>query len=175
MNTRRERSMARQAIRHEGDSAEKLFDVLLRDTRRPEKQKDGDRVVVIDGDAEPVEIKECHAAPGKSGTLNQIRPIKYITCVVHAPARECWYVIPAHALVTLAARKTRGQHNEIPFECCNLSLNTLEEFRCTDRQLEARVKQAIRESRKNAALREAMTSLTRELKALGDRYKRMIG
>ncbi len=147
---------------------------LVKHTRKPEKQKDGDCLVVVDDNVVAVEIKECHASAEKSGTLNQIRPIKYIPCVVYAPERGCWYVVPAHELVKLAAKKSRGQHNEIPFECCNLSLNSLEEFRCTDDELDGRVRQAIRSSQDAVVLRDAMVELKKELAQINARFKRVV-
>lgn len=73
--------MARQAIRLEGDEGERLFVQLvpsarLRQKEKGEKEKDGDAVVNVDGREQFIEVKECHALPGKPGTINQIRPIK---------------------------------------------------------------------------------------------------
>ncbi|MFC1707244.1 hypothetical protein ACFL59_10600 [Planctomycetota bacterium] len=163
--------MARQAIRHEGDKGEERFAQHV-PSRKATKAKKGDRVVAVDGRDFHVEVKECHAAYGKSGTINQVRPIKYITCVISAPARQRWYVIPPNDLVRIAAKKSRGQHNEIPFECCNLTLNSLERYACTDDELEARVLSAIRSGEADERLKTLMRNLLRAIQDINAQYKR---
>lgn len=112
----------RQAIRGEGNAAEKRFFELVPGSLACRNAKEGDAIVPIDGANYFVEVKECHAELGKGGTINQVRAIKFITCVVWAPNHDCWYVISPDQLVQIAAGKSRGQHTEIAFECMNLSL-----------------------------------------------------
>ena len=130
----------------------------------------------VDGQEYHVEIKESHALPGRSGPINQIRPIKYITLVVYAPRRECWYVVPPNDLVYLAAQKSRGQHTEIPFECMNLTIRQLDDqgFKCIDADLPARVFEAVRKGKRDAETRKTMTNLFSAIKALRQEYKQKI-
>lgn len=124
----------RQAIRLEGQGAEAAFLKLVPGSRPSTNAKLGDVLVVVDGAEHFVEIKECHANYGVSGTINQVRAIKFITCVIWAPSRDCWYVLSPDQLVLLASTKSRGQHTEIPFECMNLSLDSIPS-NCTRRRL----------------------------------------
>jgi hypothetical protein len=77
--------MARQAIRNEGQKAESLFLDLVSTARHSDAARRGDAIVEVDGSDYYVELKECHASPGRGGTINQVRAIKYITCVIWAP------------------------------------------------------------------------------------------
>jgi len=106
--------------------------------------------VTVDGTDSYVEIKECHAEDGCNGTINQVRAIKYICCVVWAPNHGCWYVISPDQLVGVAATKARGQHTEIPFESMNFGLRALPDAlhtKCSDADLGEVVRAAIRRGR----------------------------
>ena len=168
--------MERQAIRLQGETAEKFFRRLVPSAQPPHSESRGDARITVDGQEYHVEIKECHALPGRSGTINQIRPIKYITLVVYAPRRECWYVVPPNDLVYLAAQKSRGQHTEIPFECMNLTIRQLDDqgFKCIDADLPARVFEAVRKGKRDAETRKTMTNLFSAIKALRQEYKQKI-
>lgn len=165
--------MARQAIRREGDKAVTRFRQFVAGSKDTDDQKRGDAVVSVDGEDHYVEIKECHAAAHRSGTLNQVRPIKYIPLVVDAPERGCWYVIPANELVRIAATKERGQHTEIPFECMNLTLRQLEDkgFECADNKLSQTVIEAVRQGKQEEALQRLMVELLEKVRELGQGYK----
>ncbi len=168
--------MVRQAIRNEGNRAVERFLELVHGSRASGDQKQGDAVVHIDGQDIYVEIKECHAGYGKSGTLNQIRPIKYTPLVVQAPKRGCWYVVPAGELVRLASNKDRGQHTEIPFECMNLTLAQLEGrgFESTDQDLSRSVLSAVKLNERDGSLKTLMSELFKAIRNLGDDYKHRV-
>lgn len=163
--------MKRQAIRHEGDKAEKLFLDLVAHSREPTEARKGDVEVAIEEEWHYVEIKECH-----SNTINQVRAIKYIPLVIYAPEEELsWVVIPPHELALLVSDKPRGQHNEIPFECATLTLSSLpEEFLCQDEQLEEMVIRAIRLGKQNPRYRETMERLLNELSSMNEFYKKEV-
>ena len=164
----------RAAIRNEGQKAEHRFIELVPKAHTSDQNKLGDAVMTVDGDTEYVEIKECHAEIGKGGTINQVRAIKYICCVIWAPKHRCWYVISPNQLVRLAATKNRGQHTEIPIECMNFSLKGLPDdlhTKCTDEQLAATVANAIRRGRRNANLHEMMHRLLKDITSTKERYR----
>lgn len=164
----------RAAIRNEGQKAEHRFMEFVTTARPSDSAKLGDVVLTVDGDREYVEVKECHAQIGKSGTINQVRAIKYICCVIWAPNHDRWYVISPDQLVRLAATKNRGQHTEIPFECMHFGLTSLPDdlhTKCTDAKLAETVEEAIRRGRRNARLREMMFRLSEEIKSIRQRYR----
>lgn len=160
--------MARQAIRHEGDNAERSFRRLVKNSRSSPDSKRGDALVLVDNEWYFVEIKECH-----SNTINQVRAIKFISLIIYSPENSPpWVVIPPHEVVKLVSAKSRGQHTEIPFESANLSLSQLpDSFRCDDGGLEQKVIQAIRDGSNFAEVKETMENLRNELVELGSRTK----
>lgn len=164
----------RQAIRQEGQDAEKTFLVLVPNSRLSDNAKLGDVIVTLDDSTEHyVEVKECHATTVQAGTINQVRAIKFITCVVWAPNQQRWYILSPDQLVRLAATKNRGQHTEIPFESMNFTLRTLpDEFhsKATDAELASAVQAAIRRGNASAGLKELMQSLQKEIVKVKDRY-----
>lgn len=169
----------REAIRNEGQKAEDHFIQLIEGARCSDSPKDGDAVVVVDNRREHIEIKECHAAPGKSATINQVRAIKYICCVIWAPNRDCWYVISPDQLVHIAANKDRGQHTEIPFECMNFTLKHLDDnqdlcTKCKDSDLTQTVIAAIRRGRDNKSLSCLMDSLRVDIQSLREEYRKQV-
>lgn len=169
----------RAAIRNQGRRAEERFIRLVNGACRSDSSKRGDAIVVVDNREEYIEIKECHAGPRAGGTINQIRAIKYICCVIWAPERSCWYVVSPDRLVYLAASKPRGQHTEIPFECMNFSLDYLEKRpelheRCTDDGLCETVIRAIRSGRENIELSSMMSCLLEEIESLKTKYKELL-
>jgi hypothetical protein len=135
--------------------------------------KDGDVIVTVDKARHYVEIKECHASKGALGTINQVRPIKYITCVVWAPLRGYWYILSPDQLVLLAALKRRGQHTEIPFESMDFSLGSLSNdyhSKATDSDLPAAIEAAIRRGAKARHMKELMDSLLADIQELKTKY-----
>ncbi|MSQ41393.1 MAG: hypothetical protein EXR55_07065 [Dehalococcoidia bacterium] len=165
--------MVRQAIRREGDHAVARFLELVDGSRASGDQKKGDAVVLIDKQDFYVEIKECHAPPGRSGTLNQIRPIKYTPLMVQAPQRGCWYVVPAGELVRMAANKDRGQHTEIAFECMNLTLAQLE-GEDSSRQTWVFHRVSAVPSSQAHAMKALMNELLQAIRKLGEDYKHRV-
>jgi len=163
----------RAAIRNEGRDAEQRFIDLVEGARDSDHQARGDAMVQVDGQDAYVEVKECHAKAGRSGTINQVRSIKYITCVVWAPGHGCWYVISPDQLVGIAATKNRGQHTEIPFECMNFGIPNIPtelHTKCSDEELSEVVHQAVRRGRRHVQVQKAMADLLREIQDLRDRY-----
>ena len=167
----------RAAIRLEGQDAERRFTNLVPDSRESDQAKKGDAIVTLDGIDSFVEIKECHAAANSSGTINQVRAIKYICCVIWAPNHDCWYVIAPDQLVGVAAGKARGQHTEIPFESMNFGLKGLPDHlhtKCSDAELGEVVRKAIRRGRERTDIADAMKEMLLEIQALKERYRERI-
>lgn len=163
----------RQAIRLEGKAAESAFRRLVRDSRASDEAKRGDVIVPVDGKDHYVEVKECHAPAGAGGTINQVRAIKFITCVVWAPNHRCWYILSPDQLVRLAATKSRGQHTEIPFESMNFTLASLgsqSHAKATDDTLDCEVRAAIRRGLAAGGLRKLMESLLKEIHQVRERW-----
>jgi hypothetical protein len=164
----------RAAIRLEGQDAERRFIDLVPDARESDKAKKGDAIVSLDGLDSYVEIKECHAAATASGTINQVRAIKYICCVIWAPNHGSWYVISPDQLVGVAATKPRGQHTEIPFESMNFGLRSLPDdlhTKCSDDELGEVVGEAIRRGRKRTDVAELLERLLGDIVSLKERYR----
>lgn len=163
----------RQAIRLEGRGAESEFLRLVPNSRASDNAKLGDVIVSVDGSQHYVEVKECHYPAVKGDTINQVRAIKFITCVVQAPQQRCWYILSPDQLVRLAATKSRGQHTEIPFESMNFTLKSLSnEFhsKAPDAELAIRVTEAIRRGAAAENLKDLMNSLLTEIVAVKQRY-----
>jgi hypothetical protein len=100
------------------------------------------RLKNAEGDAElsgcRVEIKTA-----STQTVNQVRPLKYLTLVIFDTKHKEWYVVPANVIVEYASAKMRGQHTEIAFECMTLRIDKLPaKFKTTEAQLGEAVKNA---------------------------------
>lgn len=164
----------RAAIRLEGQDAERRFLDLVPDSRDSDKARKGDAIVTVDGVDSYVEIKECHAAATASGTINQVRAIKFICCVIWAPNHGHWYVISPDQLVGVAATKPRGQHTEVPFESMNFGLRSLPEelhTKSSDEQLGDVVREAIRRGRKRTDVADLLERMLGDIVALKERYR----
>lgn len=167
----------RQAIRLEGQDAERRFLDLVPDSRDSDHARKGDAIVTVDGEDSYVEIKECHAAATANGTINQVRAIKFICCVIWAPNHGCWYVISPDQLVGVAATKPRGQHTEIPFESMNFGLRSLPEelhSRCSDAELGEVVREAIRRGRRRVDVAQLLVQMLDDIVALKERYREQV-
>ena len=163
---------SKPGITKAGDLSEELFCKLLADVTVPSKGAAlGDVRMVVDDKAYYVEIKRCESKKG--GTLNQIRALKFIPLVVHLPEQNpTWMVIPPNKIIELVANRSRGQHTEIPFECITLSVSSrLDEFRCEQDELEAKVEAAIREGQRQPLLQQCMADLKRDIQRLSAHAK----
>jgi hypothetical protein len=96
-----------------------------------------------------VEVKQCTSKESKNktriGTINQIRPMKFIPLVVWDPSVDSWYVVPASKQIEMALDKLRGQHNELAWECTNISIKQIDAVRCNEDQTAERIARAIDE------------------------------
>ena len=109
-------------------------------------------------------------------TINQVRPIRYVTLVVYSPPTDSWYVIPASDVVRFAHAKTRGQHTVNPFECCTLSLSKMGEYRVRRvRDLKRSVRQAIETADRHPELRTLMTHVADVTSAMSDVLRSLVG
>lgn len=169
----------RAAIRREGDDAENRFLNLVESSRKSEVPALGDAIVTVDQQEFYVEIKQCAAQIGASGTINQVRPIKSIPCAIWASARKKWYIFSGKKLIDIASEKPRGHHNEIAFECMTLSLRRHQgvdgAIECTDDGLDQTVREAIKEDRQFPNYARYMSELKREICTLNTRYKAKFG
>ncbi len=97
-----------------------------------------------------------------------MRAVKYLPIAVHYVPDDSWYVIPAHIVVARVARKSRGQHTEIPFECATLNLTDFSAFRVTDPAVNLRqvTLAAIAESNRYQELRDEMATILTEARML---------
>ena len=157
-------------ISRQGRDSELQFRALVQGSRDASEAAAGDAVVEVDGTETSVEIKKCDSKTG-SGTINQVRAIKFIPMVVHNPALNEWYVVPATELVRFASAKARGQHTEVSFESMNLSLRNVTKWRRGPHQLDVAVRAAIRFDRGHPELLNAMVALLRELKDIASRTR----
>jgi len=143
-----------------GRDAEARFFDLTGAERTPRAAR-GDAVV----DGNFVEIKRATKT-----TLNQVRAVKYIVLIAYyCPdgVPPCWYVVPAHRVVALVARKTRGQHTENPFESATLNIRDLADCRVDDEtQLRTQVLAAVRDSARYTDLQAEMARILRESRSL---------
>ncbi|HEY7830278.1 MAG TPA: hypothetical protein VIC06_06920 [Solirubrobacteraceae bacterium] len=143
-----------------GRDAEERFFKLTGAERAP-KAALGD--AVIDGNL--VEVKRA-----TSTTLNQVRAVKFIVLVAYyCPdgADPCWYVVPAHQVVALVARKPRGQHTENPFESATLNTRDLADYRVDDEaQLREQVLAAVRDGARYGDLQAEMARVLNESRLL---------
>jgi hypothetical protein len=141
---------AKTNIRKEGRIAENLF-CQITGASKPTHSQDGN--AVLDGYFIAI------AKVGKD-TINQVRAVKYLPLVAYDEPNDTWYVVPAHVLVAEVAKKDRGQHGEIAFECVNLSLSHFHQYRLDSKEeLKARVLQAIAESNKFPDLKKRMAQV----------------
>lgn len=117
-------------------------------------------------------LLEGHLVEIKSATkptLNQVRAVKYLPLVVYSHPRREWYVVPAHVVVAAVSQKTRGQHNENPFECATLSLNNLRAYRVeSGMDLRRATLDAIGASAQFPEVEETMRGVLRESRELAD-------
>ena len=161
---------SRAAIRNEGNEAEERFLKLVADARTGDQAKKGDAIVTVDGADSYVEIKQCQSS---GGTINQVRAIKYIPCVIWAPSFGGWFILSPDQLVELALHKKRGQHTEISFECINFGLRSIPESlhtTCKDEKLSEMVHMAIRRGRRHPRLQMAMRDLLKDIQSLKQNY-----
>ena len=97
-----------------------------------ERSAPGDRTILdsvdvlnVDGEEAYVEIWTCGAELGTKGyTRDVISAIDYRSCVVWGGNRNCWYVFAPDELVRLAAAKTRGRADAIPFVSASIGIGT---------------------------------------------------
>jgi hypothetical protein len=151
-----------------GLDAEERFLKLTGAEPTPEAAR-GD--AVIEGNF--VEIKRA-----TSITLNQVRAVKCSVLVAYycpAGVAPCWYVVPAHRVVALVARKPRGQHTENPFESATLSINDLANYRVDDEtQLRKRVLAAVHDSARYADLQTEMDRVLDESRTLASESRKRV-
>jgi len=113
-----------------------------------------------------VEIKKCGTP-----TVNQVRAVKYLPIVCLDTRADRWFVVPAHEVVRLVARKRRGQHTENPFESATLSLNDLTAFVVAESDLADRVRQAAASSATYPGLKNAMLEVLARSESLAERSR----
>jgi len=164
----------RAAIRREEEGAESAFLKLVPGSRCSNNCRLGDVIVPVDGTDHYVEIKHCDS---KGESINQVRAIKFIPCVIFAPRRACWYILSADQLVRLAASKARGQHTELAFECMLFTLNSLASTsfsKATDAELDDTLRVAIRCGVSATGLRELMTALLADITTMKKQYIELV-
>ena len=140
-----------------GRKAEDLFREFT-GAGRTSSSAEGDALL----DGSPVEVKRA-----TKSTINQVRAVKYIPLVIYFDPEQAWYVVPAHAVIALVSRKTRGQHTENPFESATLSLANLSPYRiASGADLKEAVRTAVASSARYPQLRDAMRTVLDDSRAL---------
>ena len=155
-----------QTLRQESNKIKEKFLKLLPKEMLCSDCNSRETIVVVDRKRYQIEIKSCH-----SNSINQVRAIRFQTLIIYNSGE--WYVIPPQEVVKLVAQKSRGQHNEISFECANISLNKIESnFKCLEFEIPDKVALAIRigYGEKHRKIREKMNELSAELEKLNERY-----
>jgi hypothetical protein len=145
-----------------GQSAEARF---IKATGASTSSKAGDGDAVLGGSN--VEVKKASTT-----TINQVRAVKYIPLVVlYEPEGKTgrWYVVPAHQTVRLVSSKSRGQHNENPYECATLSVKTLGGYETEEKDLRQATLDAIAAAGRYPQLRAAMEKVLSECKDLAEK------
>jgi len=155
------------SIRHSGDYAEERFVAAVHGSWYSTDASAGDVVMYHGGRDRYVEIK---SASGNQ--VNQVRPIKWIPlAVLHRPT-DIWHVLSAPEQVNLACYRSRGQHTELPWECCKLGLPFGEQ--CRDRLLADAIARAFDEGDDDLERYEAMRVLNQRLAELRHEVKERI-
>jgi hypothetical protein len=163
--------VARQAIRNEGEKAERIVLELVAGSRKSDSAKKGDAIVALDGADHYVEIKFV-----TSNTVNQVRAIKFIPLAIYSPQEEkCWAVLPAYEVVRLVFHKDRGQHTELALESANMTLTGISQsFRCNDAELNSVVQNAIRSARKYSRLETTLVDFLACIRGIKGIYAQRI-
>ena len=117
----------------------------------------GDAQGILDGEPFFVEVKQA-----RGGTMSQVRPIRFLPVVAHDG--RSWYVIPANRLVLAAARYTRGQHGECPWECIAFKVKLFRSYVTHPEALRRSILAAVREDRASVDLRRSMEILENALR-----------
>jgi hypothetical protein len=152
----------------DGLQAEQLFRKLT-GARKPGRAIFGDAELRFNGEYRYVETKEA-----SGDTVNQVRPMRFLPLAVLDRQADLWVVVPAARLVRYAATKGRGQHTEVPFECCTLSLRHFSGCATSHTMLLDAVHQAFREDDQNLALKQLMQSLREGLCWLSSDYRQHV-
>ena len=155
------------SIRHSGDYAEERFVAAVHGSWYSTEPSRGDVCLYHGGRERYVEIKQSGGS-----NVNQVRPIKWIPLVVLHKPTDIWHVLSAPDQVNLACYRSRGQHSELPWECCQLQLPF--DNQCRDAGLPAAIAKAIEEGDDDLERYEAMRVLSQRLAELRHEVKERI-
>ena len=164
-------------ISKDGRKAEDAFILLVPSARKSDSKAAGDCVVTAGGEDYYIEVKKCGT---KGGTVNQVRPIKFIPLVVRVPSgvrerAEGWYVIPPDRLLRDALGRNRGQHSELSLENMTVSLyrksNGYESFRTAPNDVAEAVERACLVRRSSEKVLILLDNLKGDLRELVERYR----
>ena len=155
------------SIRHSGDYAEERFVAAVHGSWYSTDPSAGDVVMYHNGRDRHVEIK---STSGKQAS--QVRPIKWLPLVVLHRPTDIWHVLSAPEQVNMACYRSRGQHTELPWECCQLSLPF--SVQCRDAGLPDAIARAFDEGDDDLERYEAMRVLNQRLAELRHEVKERI-
>jgi len=165
----------RASIRREGENAEARFKRITGaiDAETPGQ---GDARLLINEVYHHVEIKECHKLRTERGTINQVRAIKCIPCVIHAPKYpKNWCVLPPQEVIRIAASRDRGQHTEIPFESMSFNLaGVCTSFFCEEDELLETTRKAIVDSATYQDILDIMGELMKSIIRVREEYRKKV-
>jgi hypothetical protein len=161
-------------ISQAGDRAEDHFEKLTR-YERTKKRAQGD--FIHQGVA--IEVKKVTADKKTgNGTINQVRSLKNSVLVAYVANEGEWFVLnPREVIQLVASLKTRGQHNENPFECCNLSIWNLENAGCnrfTDRTVKRAVARAVNQTKRDRANASFYEKMLKQSQNLAKRQRAVV-
>jgi hypothetical protein len=161
-------------ISNSGKSAEDIFGATTKyakTTRRAE----GDFV----RSNVPIEVKKVTVSKkSRNGTINQVRASKGAVLVVYIANRKRWVVLDARSVLELVANlKNRGQHNENPFECCNLSIKNLERAghkELTSAEMKREVARAVSRTKNDKTSASLSAKILSESKRLAANHRQVV-
>lgn len=154
-----------QGISGQGSEAEGMYRSLT-GARQSRNRQRGDCVL----DGHYVEIKKTSA----EGSINQVRPVKYVPLVVWNETTDAWYVIPPHVIVHHAVRKRRGQHSENPFECLALNARWFSGYRVTPSELRAATLSCVAIGEAHTTVAGSMRVVLRDVVDLSLKHRQLV-
>ena len=157
-----------------GKSAEDLFENVT-GYARTKKRAEGDFKHLDVA----IEVKKVTASKKTgNGTINQVRASKGGLLVIYVANLKEWIVLDSKAVLKLVATlKNRGQHNENPFECCNLSIKNLDQagyVRFSNSEMKQEVARAISRTKKDKKTARLCARILADSQRLAADHRRLV-
>lgn len=161
-------------ISNSGNKAEDLFGRLT-NLERASKRAIGDFI----HQGVPIEVKKVTADENSgNGTINQVRAAKNSVLVIYVANRKEWFILDSKSVLQTVARlKKRGQHNENPFECCNLSIRNIEKAGfapVSNKKLKDEVLRAVRRTKGDKSTKDLTLLILEESRSTAEKHRKMV-